>query len=134
MAKITVCDYVTTLKQLIAGKSGADLEKAFAGFLELLRHRRQLSLIDQILDQLRQELNSEQGVLEAQLICDDDLSDGERALVEDFLHEKSGLSQVHWLDRQSLGSPGMIIKAGGKRYDWSLKRQLERFKTDLALA
>jgi len=135
MAKITVSDYIETLKALVAtGQSEQEVQDNFAGFLEILRERHQLGLLDQILVGLNEKLNADKGRLVVRIWSDQELDESRRREIEKFLLDQSGMKQVTWLEREPLGSAGLILEAAGKRYDWSLERQLENFRQSMTLA
>lgn len=134
MAKIKITDYIATLRSLIDTKDERQLQENFAGFLQLLRTNRQLGLIDQILDGLAIKLNQEQGRLTALIRSQEKLKSTDLAQIEKFLCVQFGVKEIAWRQEQNLSNPGIIIEAGGKKFDWSLDQQLEKFRQSIKLA
>jgi len=131
MPKVKVSDYVQTLLPLVVDVDEKTRQENFTGFLSLVYRNHQAGQIDQILDGLQAELDRQNETVQAIIHTDKLPKKSELKLIEQFLAKKLGVKTITWTQVDDLSSPGLIIDAGGYRFDWSLGHQLARFKQNI---
>ncbi|MBQ6154600.1 F0F1 ATP synthase subunit delta [bacterium] len=130
MAKIKISDYIHTLKAIVADSNQEQLEKNFAGFLQLLKNHKQSKLIGEILDGLEKELNADAkiGVATVHYPQGQEPDKQQLAQIKTFLKERFDLHDIDFNLVADGPKTGLLTDIGDFRYDWSLDNQLERFK------
>ena len=131
MAKIKTSDYIDTLQAILEESTPASHEENFAGFLQLLRSHRQLGLINNILNGLRERLDATSNSLTAQVQAPAPLTPGQKNTLQDFLADQFHVQNVNLEISTDASRPGIITTARDRRYDWSLERQLLDFRKQL---
>lgn len=93
----------------------------------LIDHRR-LRFLDQIVEQLRKELDARMGFAEAEISSVRELGSAEKRSLESQIEKLTGMKvrPQYGVDASLLG--GAVVRIGSSIYDGSVKGQLERIR------
>ena len=100
-------------------------------FIAVVTDHRRLPLLADIVKQLKQELNDQMGIADAEVISARNLSEAERKLLEGEIAKLTGKQvRARYLQDASLLG-GALVKVGSTIYDGSVSEQLERLREQL---
>jgi len=131
--KISAKQYAQTLFDLTDGKSKADIEKSVAGFARYLRKERKLKFAGKIIEQFGKIYNQKNGIIEAEVVTWEKISEAIEKKVKQFMKEKYGAKDVmlkNIVDEKIGG--GMIIRVGDEVIDGSIASRLGELKKILS--
>lgn len=127
--RATAKQYAKVLYDLTAGKSSADIQKSVADFARHIYKERKLKLSGKIIEQFEKIYNQKNGVVEAEVVTAEKLSEAIEKKVKDYIEEKYGAKKVvlkNIIDEEIKG--GMIVKVGDEVADGSILGKLAGLK------
>ncbi len=127
--KITAKQLAQTLYDLTDGKSAPVAEKAVADFALYMYRERKLKLAEKIIGQFGKIYNKKNGIVEAEAITAEKLSEGVAKKVKDYVERKCDAKKVilkNIIDENIKG--GIIIKVGDEILDGSIAGKLGELK------
>lgn len=130
--KITSVQHAKALYAATKGKSHQEIDEAVINFGRILSKNSQLNLGKDIIKKLNDIYNSENNIVEAQVISREGLASGLTEKVAIFIKEKYGARGViiqNKINKHIKG--GIIIKVGDEILDGSVDRKLKELRKKL---
>ncbi|MBI2459190.1 MAG: ATP synthase F1 subunit delta [Parcubacteria group bacterium] len=127
--KITPKQSALSLYEALEEKSAGQIKAVIKKFVELLARDNMLGASDKIIVQFVKIWHEKQGLVEAEAISANGLSQANIKLLENYIIKLAGAKTVSLnekIDKNILG--GVVIRYGDKILDASLKTQLEELK------
>ena len=118
------------LLDAIAKQTGMSRESR--NFVAILMDHRRIPLLPQVVDQLRAELNSRMGVVDAEVTSARPLGDEEKRELEAGISRSAGKRVLarYATDPALLG--GAVVRIGSTIYDGTVRGQLQKLKRELS--
>jgi len=130
--KITVTQYTKSLYEATKDKPQKEVDLTVANFLKLLQKNGQMKLAKKIVEKFSSIWNSENGIVEAEVITKYEMQDAITKEIEKFIMEKYAAKDViirNIIDEKIQG--GIIVKVGDEMMDASISRKLVELKNSL---
>jgi F-type H+-transporting ATPase subunit delta len=127
--RITARQYAQTLYDLTDGKSNSEVEKSVADFARYIYRNRKLKLAGKIIEHFSRIYNSENGIVEAEVVTREKISAETEKKAKHFIKEKFGAKEVvlrNTVDENIKG--GIIMKVGDEVVDGSVRGKLGELK------
>jgi F-type H+-transporting ATPase subunit delta len=131
--RISAKQYAQTLYDLTDGKSKSEIEKSIADFARYMHKERKLKLSGKIIESFGKIYNSEKGIVEAEIVTAEKLSDALEKKIENYIKKKYKSEKViikNIVDPSIKG--GMIVKSGDEVTDGSVRGRLGELKKILS--
>lgn len=130
--RITTSQYAKTLYELTKDKSDLEVNNIIAYFLKVLVKNRQMKLAAKIKERFADIFNKEQGIVEAEIITREKLSEHLRKEVSNYVSNKYSAKEVVIKNKIDLDiKGGIVIKVGDEVLDASVARQLQELRSSL---
>jgi len=127
--KITPKQYAQTLYELSKDIKKEDVEKVISDFVRILFANNNASKLDKIIAEYNKIWNSEQGVVDAEIISVRELDTDIVKLLKNYIIKIAGAENIELkkkTDKNILG--GVVIKYGDKILDASLRAKVNALK------
>jgi F-type H+-transporting ATPase subunit delta len=118
------------LLDAIVGREG--LSRPVRNFIAVLIDHRRIDLLEQVVKDFEQQLNSRMGFAETEITSARELTDAERRDLEAQVSKLTGKKVRARYSRDESLLGGAIVKLGSTIYDGSVKGQLERIREQLS--
>lgn len=131
--KVTVAQYAKTLHESVKDKSQKEISGIISQFVKILAKNNQIKNSGKIIGKFGDIYNEENGIVEAEVISREALSNTLSNKVESFIKEKYQARKVvlkNIVDEKIKG--GIIIKVGDELMDASVAKQLKDLKNRLS--
>lgn len=109
-----------------------NISRPVRNFIAVLIDHRRIALLDQVIRDFEQELDSRLGFSEAEVSSARELSQAERQALEGQVERLTGKKVRARYSRDESLLGGAIVKLGSTIYDGSVKGQLEKIRETLA--
>jgi F-type H+-transporting ATPase subunit delta len=130
--RLSVNQYAKALYETVRDKSQDEVDLTVANFLKILRKNGQMKLAKKIVEKFSSLWNSENGIVEVEVVTRYKLQDTIIKEIEKFIQEKYSAKEViikNIIDEKIQG--GIIIKIGDELMDASVARKLADLKNSL---
>jgi F-type H+-transporting ATPase subunit delta len=130
--KATATQYAKTLYELTKDKKHQEIDGVVSNFIKELDKNGQMKMADGIVKKFQEIHNAENGIVEAEVITKEKISESLDNKIKQFVKEKYSAKEVvlkNIIDENVKG--GIIIRVGDEVMDGSIKRQLEELKNSL---
>jgi F-type H+-transporting ATPase subunit delta len=131
--RATAKQYAQTLFEITDGKQKAEIEKTVADFARYIYKERKLKLSGKIIESFEKIYNQKNGIIEAEVVTAEKLSEAIEKKVKDYIEKKYGAKKVvlkNIIDEKIKG--GMIIRVGDEVVDGSIARKLGELRKILS--
>ena len=131
--KVTVAQYAKTLHESVKDKSQKEISGIIAGFVKMLAKNNQIKNSGKIINKFGDIYNKENGIVEAEVVSREVLSNMLCNKIKSFVKEKYQAKTVvlkNIVDEKIKG--GIVIKVGDELMDASVSKQLRDLKTKLS--
>jgi F-type H+-transporting ATPase subunit delta len=108
------------------------ISRPVRNFIAVLIDHRRIAMLEQVVKDFEQELNSRLGFAEAEVTSARELTDSERRDLEAQVSKLTGKKVRARYSRDESVLGGAIVKLGSTIYDGSVKGQLERIREQLS--
>lgn len=130
--KITATQYAKSLYELTVGKSEQEVDGVVGNIIKVLQKNRQMKLVKKIIERFSEISNKEKGIVEAEVISCEKLSDKLRKEVSSYVSIKYSAKEVVIKNKIDLNiKGGIVIKVGDEVMDASVARQLQELRINL---
>jgi F-type H+-transporting ATPase subunit delta len=131
--KITVTQYATSLYEAVSGKSEAEVKIILRNFAALLGRQQDLNKESSIIKAFNDLWNKGQGLIEADLVSTSVVSEETRAIIVNYLKDRSGAKQISLTESQDKSLiGGFVLKYNNKILDGSLRSGLHDLRKKIA--
>lgn len=130
--KATATQYAKTLYELTIDKTRQEIDGVVSKFLEELQRNGQIKIADQVVNKFQEIYNAENGIVEAEVVTREKISESLENKVKNFIKEKYFAKHVeihNKIDENLRG--GIIIRVGDEILDGSLDRKLRELRSIL---
>lgn len=130
--KISAQQYAKTLYEVTKDKSQAEANAVVASFSAVLKKNNHLKLKEKIIGKFEEIFNQESGIVKAEVVSRDALSDDLRTHLRTYIRTKYQAKEVilaEKIDENIKG--GIVIRVGDEVMDGSLERRLRGLKNIL---
>ena len=127
--RISAKQYASVLYDLTAGKSSADVQHSVADFARYMRKERKLKLSGKIIESFEKIYNSENGIVEAEVVTAEKLNEPLEKKIKSYIQKKYHSKEVvlkNIVDPKIKG--GMIVRVGDEVMDGSISGRLGELK------
>ena len=131
--KIKETQYAKTLYALTKNKDHHEIDGVVSNFLKVLIKNGQVKLATKIIQKFNEIWNSDEGIIEAQVVSTHKLESAQLHKIESYLKEKYDSKKVlinNKVDESIKG--GIIIKVKDEVLDGSIANQLKMLKNNLS--
>lgn len=131
--KATATQYAKTLYELTIDKTHQEIDGVVSKFLEELQRNGQMKIADQVTGKFQEIYNAENGIVEAEIVTREKISESLENKVKNFIKEKYKAEKVvihNKVDEKVKG--GVIIRVGDEVMDGSVDRKLQNLKKELS--
>ena len=127
--KVTPTQYAKTLYKLTLDKSQSEASAVISEFAKLLAKKNQAKLLPKIIEKFNGIWNKNNGIVEAEIITREKLSDELRNKLRNYVSNKYKAKEVliNNIENESLKG-GIIIRVGDEVMDGSVVGQLNKLK------
>jgi len=132
--KISAIQYAKTLNELTLNKTHTEIDAAVSGLAELLKKKNQTKLLPKIIEKFNGIWNKNNGIVEAEIISREKLSNELRNKVSNYVSNKYKAKKVliNNIVNESIKG-GIIIRVGDEVMDGSVDRQLKNLRNILEM-
>ena len=130
--KVSPKQYAQALFEATKSKNKEEINQSVARLFEILKKRKRLDKIDEILEDFKLIWNEEKKCIDVVVTSKEKLGEKERQEINKFLDKKYpgfNVSCEEKINEQMLG--GIVIQAGDDVFDGSLSKQLKNLKKQL---
>jgi ATP synthase F1 delta subunit len=130
--KVSINQYANTLLELTDGKTEQEISAITEKFAAALKKDWQMKNADKIIEKFSQIYNTKHGIVEAQTITKEKITDDEIKKIKSYIKEKYFAKEIiinNIIDKNIKG--GIIIKVGDEVLDGSVAAQLKRLEKEL---
>lgn len=131
--KATATQYAKTLYELTINKTHHEIDGIVCNFLKELNRNNQMKMADGIARKFEEIYHAENGIVEAEVVTKEKISESLETKIKHFLKEKYKAEKVeikNIVDKNLKG--GVVIRVGDEIIDGSLDRKLNDLKATLS--
>jgi F-type H+-transporting ATPase subunit delta len=128
----SAAQYAKALYEATKDKDQKEIDGLLVDFVKVLSKNNQMRLAGNVSKKFREVYNSENGIVEAEVISCEKLSEAIEKKIESFVKEKYSAKKVvinNIVDKSIKG--GVVIKVGDEVMDGSVERQLKELSMSL---
>jgi F-type H+-transporting ATPase subunit delta len=130
--KATATQYAKALYEATKDKDQKEIDGVLADFVKVLSKNNQIRLAGNVSKKFGEVYNRENGIVEAEVISCEKLSEGIEKKIESYIKEKYSAKEVvinNVVDKSIKG--GVVIKVGDEVTDFSVEKVLKNLKSKL---
>jgi F-type H+-transporting ATPase subunit delta len=130
--RVTSAQYAKSLYEATLDKSHSEVDVLVSNFVKVLAKNGQMRLKNEILRKFEAVSNMKNGIVVAQVISQEKLSEGMIEKLNGFIKKKYQAEKVeieNTVDEKIQG--GVIVKVGDEIFDASVKGQLKKMRSAL---